>query len=327
LDYVEFQVNGGAFVRAAGLSNWIAQVELIAGTNVIHFRSVDFAGNISTNDTRFFTYVLNSPTVIVRGFGKVTPNLDGKLLTLGRTYQMVAQPGRGQIFGGWNGPAISNKAVLNFEMKSNLVLTANFVPNPFAALKGTYTGLFFETNNVRATNSGFIKIQVTGRGKFSGKLTIDGRNFPLRGALDYLGNAEIPLLRRPISPVLVTLNLDLSGANGISGEVTDGNWVSALAAKKALEDAIIAPRLRAANRSITFGVVGEPLAPDALIEVRKLRSSGAVGFGFSDSTMKRNSPTAFWASDNSAPFFFWFDHSRPPVLGNAHLNLEPAQTK
>jgi plastocyanin len=327
LDYVEFQVNGGAFVRAAGLSNWTAQVELIAGTNVIHFRSVDFAGNISTNDTRIFTYVLNSPTVIVRGFGKVTPNLDGKLLTLGRTYQMVARPGRGQIFGGWNGTAVSNIAVLNFEMKSNLVLTANFVPNSFAALKGTYTGLFFETNNVRATNSGFIKIQVSSRGKFSGKLTLDGRNLPLRGALDYSGNAEIPLLRRPISPVLVTLNLDLSGANGISGEVTDGNWVSVLVAKKALERAVIAPRLRTGNRSITFDVIGEPLSPDAAIEVRKLRSSGAVSFRFTDSTTKKNSPTAFWAADNSAPFFFLFDRSRPPVLGNAHLNLEPAQTK
>lgn len=328
VERVEFQVNGGPFLQATGTTNWFAQVDLAAGTNVINFRSADFAGNFSTNDIRQFTYVVKNPLSLqVLGLGVVRPNLDGKLLEIGKIYQMIARSGRGQIFGGWNGAAISNKAVLNFEMKSHLVLTANFVPNPFAPLKGTYTGLIFETNNVRATNSGFIKLKVTSRGKFSGKLTLDGRNLRLHGALDYLGNAEIPLLRRPISPVLVTLNLDLSGANGISGEVTDGNWVSVLAAKKALERAVIAPRLRTGNRSITFDVIGELLSPDAVIEARKLRSSGAVSFRFTDSTTKKNSPTAFWAANNSAPFFFWFDHSRPPVLGNAHLNSEPAQTK
>jgi hypothetical protein len=220
LDYVEFQVNGGPFLRANGTNNWIAQVGLVAGTNVINFRSVDFAGNFSTNDTRTLIYVLNSPTVLVRGLGTVKPNLDGKVLELGKFYQMIARPGAGQIFGGWSGTTNSNKAVLNFPMDSNLVLIASFIPNPFPNVKGIYTGLIFETNNVRPETSGSFKLNVTSRGTFSGRLTIQNKNYPLHGQFDYSGFVRFPVLRSPRLPAVITLNLDLLGANGISGAVT-----------------------------------------------------------------------------------------------------------
>ncbi|MEO6184314.1 MAG: Ig-like domain-containing protein, partial [Verrucomicrobiota bacterium] len=165
LERVEFQVNGGPFVRASGTTNWLAEVSLAAGTNAIIFRSVDFAGNFSPNITRAFIYEVNSPLAVkVGGVGRVQPNLDGKLLKIGNVYQMIARPGAGQIFGGWEGAAVSNKAVLNFTMQSNLVLTANFILNPFTTVKGKYSGLIFDTNGVNPESSGMIKLNVTGQG-------------------------------------------------------------------------------------------------------------------------------------------------------------------
>ncbi len=229
LERVEFQINGGPFFPASGTKNWVAQIGLGAGTNVFNFRSVDFAGNFSTNATRTLVYVVTSVlSVQVRGLGTISPNLNGRRLEIGKFYQMIARPGSGQIFAGWVGGATSNKTVLNFQMKSNLVLTANFIQNSFPAVKGIYAGTFFETDNLRPESSGQFNLKVTGSGTFSGKLTMQNKSYPLSGQLDYLGRIKMPVLRRPLRPVVITLNLDLSGVAGITGEVTDGEWISEL---------------------------------------------------------------------------------------------------
>ncbi|MEO6035241.1 MAG: Ig-like domain-containing protein, partial [Verrucomicrobiota bacterium] len=242
VERVEFQLNEGKFFPAIGTTDWSAEVSLSAGINVINFRSVDFAGNISSNATRTFTYVVKSVlSVEVRGAGTISPNLNRRPLEIGKIYQMVARPARGQTFGGWEGVAVSNKAILNFSMRSNLSLTAHFIPNRFS--KGIYSGVIFEADGARAESSGFVKLNLTQNGNFSGKITIAGRMFPIRGAFDFLGRAEIPVLRRPMVPVVVTLQLDLDQLTEITGEVTDGHWTSSLAAARVLDAATTRARV------------------------------------------------------------------------------------
>jgi hypothetical protein len=81
---------------------------------------------------------------------------------------------------------------------------------------------------VRPESSGSFKIRVTARGAFSGKLMMQKKIYALRGQLDHLGRARVPVLRRPIKPVVLTLDLDLDGMKEIIGEVTDGEWISKL---------------------------------------------------------------------------------------------------
>ena len=323
VERVEFQVNEGPFLPASGTNDWIAEISLAAGTNVIHFRSMDFAGNFSTNETRAFTYVVNSRlSVQVRGLGIVSPNLDGRELEIGKFYQMIARPARAQIFGGWEGVPISAKAVLNFAMQSNLVVSANFISSPFS--KGIYAGLILETHGVRPESSGFVKLAVTRRGSFSGKLTIAGRTFPLRGTFDYLGRARIPVLRRPAQPVLVTLQIDLNGLNQITGDVTDGHWISILSAEKVLNTATARERIKQANSVFSFQSAPGLSAETANVVFVNVGAGGALKF-----RLHRDGKTAFINSSlshkNSAPIYFWMGDGQPPVIGEAHLapqNLE-----
>jgi uncharacterized repeat protein (TIGR02543 family) len=110
-----------------GWSNWTAQVTLTPGTNVIQAFAADAAGNVSSNNTVKFVYIVSAPlTVSTNGHGTISPNYNGSLLQIGVNYSMTATATKGFTFTGWTGSATTNNATLKFLMASNLTFTANF---------------------------------------------------------------------------------------------------------------------------------------------------------------------------------------------------------
>jgi hypothetical protein len=71
--------------------------------------------------------------VQIAGAGKVVPNYNGQMLTLGNTYTMTATASPTFTFTNWTGGTnlplapLTNRAVLKFVMQPNLVLQANFL--------------------------------------------------------------------------------------------------------------------------------------------------------------------------------------------------------
>jgi hypothetical protein len=127
LSNVWVQVNGGAWSKATGTANWAEDVNLTPGTNVIRAYAEDFAGNVSATNEVGLTFILSAPlTVLINGGGSVTPNYNGVLLEIGKTYSMTAQAGAGSAFVNWTGSVTTNSATLTFVMQSNLTFVANF---------------------------------------------------------------------------------------------------------------------------------------------------------------------------------------------------------
>lgn len=223
----------GTLQTADGTQTWIANVVLTPGVNTVRVRSVDQAFNTSPWVTRYFTYVVNSRlTVTTRGQGTVSPNLDGKLLEIGKTFRITAKPGRGRIFAGWGG-ATGQGTALDFVMRSNLVLTAIFVTNPFVPAAGSYAGLFTDTNTYARDGNGMLTLQISESGAFSGRLRSSGRKLPFRGFLDTEGYGHAVALRPGQSPIAVAFKAELQGETGtLRGSATDGNWVADLLASR-----------------------------------------------------------------------------------------------
>jgi hypothetical protein len=89
---------------------------------------VDSAGNNSLTNSRSFIFVVTAPIVVqTNGTGTVSPNYNGQLLELGKSYSMTATAGTGFRFTDWSGSVPTNGPTVKFIMASNLVLTANFV--------------------------------------------------------------------------------------------------------------------------------------------------------------------------------------------------------
>jgi hypothetical protein len=234
---VQFRLENAAgtndFQDADGTNDWTATVtDLVPGPNTIRVRAFDTSNNESPNVASTVTFVVVSPiTVDVTGTGTVSPDLDQMLLQVGNTFTITAKPGTGQVFSSWTGSITSTAPALTFVMQSNMVLHANFVPNPFTPVAGVYQGLFYDTNNPAHQSSGFFNGTVTTAGSLSAKVIVGGKSYSLSGLFSGSGSFSNNIVRKGLTSVSVQLNLDLGGG-GIAGVLSDGTWTSEIGASR-----------------------------------------------------------------------------------------------
>jgi hypothetical protein len=221
-----------AYQDATGTNNWSAIVtNLLPGLNRVRVLAIDTSSNVSAGVARSFTYVIVSPlTLNTNGFGRISPNLNGKLLDVGSTYTVTATPGAGYLFAGWTNDVVSDKARLTFLMHSNMLLTANFVPNPFIPIAGIYQGLFTSTN-VAYPSSGWFSGKLRSSGAFTGNLRLAGGSYSWSGQFGLDGAWSNTLALRGLTPLSVQLQLDLAGTT-LSGQISNGVWTAELLANR-----------------------------------------------------------------------------------------------
>jgi len=175
----------------------------------------------------------------VNGSGNVTPLRNGQALALGKDYTLNAAPRPGNLFSNWSvaGIPVTNPT-LRFTMCSNLVITANFVTNPFTPASGVYNGLFYETNGVRQPGAGCFTVTLVTSGAFSGNVLLAGGTHSFSGRFDAGGRSQIQV-RRGSKPAL-TVGLELNfEAPEIHGTVSDGTWTAELFADRAYSKSAI----------------------------------------------------------------------------------------
>lgn len=226
---VEFRCGTNAYAAASGTTNWSATVNLALGTNVVTVRAFDAAGLVSSEAQRTLVRVApGTITVKVRGRGTVRGATDGQQLTVGQSYTLTAVAEDGASFSNWTGSIVHSSPVLTFVMQSNLEVTANFVPNPFATTKGTFNGLFYETNELDHAHAGFFTFALTVKGAYSASLQTRGWKLAAKGLLDLAGRGTNRVLAPDGQSYTVTWALALDGSDQISGLVTGDGWAAPL---------------------------------------------------------------------------------------------------
>jgi hypothetical protein len=169
--------------------------------------------------------------------GKITPTYGGETLPIGKKYTITATPNAGYLFAGWSGSITTNTPALAFVLESNLVLEANFVPNPFIPDQGTFNGLFLNTNDVTEASSGFFTLALTKSGAFTGKIMTAGSTYslPTLTPFDAAGQVQFTV---PTGQSTLTFNLQLNlsdpASQQITGTVSDGAWTAVLTADRAV---------------------------------------------------------------------------------------------
>jgi len=177
-------------------------------------------------------------------------------------------------------------------METNLLVRASFVTNKFLAIDGSYNGLFAPTNHegqtwVAATNSGFLSLTLTDRGRFSGRLILGSATYSFTGGSDLAGQAQVVITPANQSPLVVVLSFDLDGVggnDGVVGTVSRDGWVATLRAVPAAAARSLAgkytflipggPAVPAATEPAGVGAATATLTPAGVLTV-----SGALGDG------------------------------------------------
>ena len=226
----------------------------IGGTNTVLVRTTDRQNNVSTLASRSFV-VLRPLAVNIAGSGSVTAGFaPTSFREIGKSYTITATPTPaappGFAFNKWTvsgGPTQGDIGVtdgarelpgLTFVFRESLVLTANFIPNPFtAALTGAFNGLILPSVTLPAPGAsvpsnetvGKVTAMVSGSGAFSGTLFIDGMSLGFAGVFDNTGIARFGTNRATTFTVVRTtkpsyelnLKLDLNPPDpNISNKMT-----------------------------------------------------------------------------------------------------------
>ena len=261
---VDIRVGSGAFAAATGADNWSASITLQPGTNILSVRSEDVSGNISLTNTRsVFCSVPSSLTLAINGQGAVSGATNGQQLPIGRACKLTAVPLAGFAFSNWTGDVFGTAPELSFLMGSNLQVTANFVTNPFTAVKGSFNGLFYETNQVRLGSSGAFTLALTDKGTYTASVRIGSKKSKASGKLNLEGKATNVITRPGTNSLTVTWAASLDGSDQITGTVSDGNWTAELVGDRAV---FSKTNLASFAGKYTFVVLGSPgstLAPEA----------------------------------------------------------------
>ena len=208
-------------------------VPLIPGSNTVSVYAQNSKGMLSLTTNVTFVYVLSAPlvvqtsgpgtvtpnamkfvymvcdwlTLITTGKGTIAPNYSNVLLEIGAINKITATPATGYVFSnrlGTVGQVLTNGRTLRFAMESNLVLTANFIPNPFIPAAGSYWGLFYNTNGIEQASPGSFSAnfqQGLKTNRASGQFSVAGTW--VTNALSGWSNTA------------VWLQLDLSGGDAI----------------------------------------------------------------------------------------------------------------
>jgi hypothetical protein len=290
----------GEAILATGTTNWSAWVDLAPGTNHFRVKAVDFSGTASdTNTLRAIVFVVTSPlTLSNTGSGSIIGANTGQSLAVGRGYTLTARPGPAHLFSNWIGSVTSSSNVLRFTMQTNFMLTAQFVPNPFLALAGTYNGLYYDPTNIQHGSAGFATVAVLPSGGFSASVRNGIRKFPCTGRFDLNGQTTNQVTRSGNNALTVELNLDLQGGNLLTGRVTDGAWSSSLTAHRAVFQAATNPAtLFATNYTLLLpGMMDATLAPPgdgfALMKVDRSGVAKLAGALADASPLAQQSPVS-----------------------------------
>ena len=199
--------------------------------------NLNITANFASNGGNITLTVITN----IEAYGTVTPNLNDKDLKQGRKYILTATATSGNVFSNWTGSLTTNKNPLTFKAESNMVLQANFIPNPFLPVKGTYNGLFFDANNgVTEQTAGMLKgLAISQKGTYSGTLLINGGSHAISGSFNLAGQAATHISRPPSQGGL-TLVMQLNGNEPppqVTGTVSGTNhgvsWVANLTADRA----------------------------------------------------------------------------------------------
>ena len=227
---VQYESDAGIFL-ADGKTNWaVTNLPLTPGTNLFFVRSIDYFGNFSPTVQRTIFYSVPRRVTLEltgNGVGKVTGITNGQMLELGVNYNLIAKPKAGHYFNGWRGSVFSRSRAIYFTMsEQGTNIIARFTTTLLGLAKGTYQGVFFPGGSGPPRSAGFISLNLSGNGAYSGQLRPIGASYPIHGQFDANGGSVITG-QQGTNALALFMGLQTEGAEGISGTYTDGAHATA----------------------------------------------------------------------------------------------------
>jgi archaellum component FlaF (FlaF/FlaG flagellin family) len=169
-------------------------------------------------------------------------SLKSKYLKVGAPATIRAAPKPGYLFAYWvlNGVANPNNPY-SFSLTTNETITANFAPNYYSKVSGTYYGLFYPSYTYATPdNAGYFTMEILSGGATTIDLSFPNYAYKFEGELPYYCGVQPEVTSglhgSPSDPLIMSFGMDLTNFSGaFTGYVYDakGTWGANLTAYRA----------------------------------------------------------------------------------------------
>jgi hypothetical protein len=142
-------------------------------------------------------------------------------------------------------------------------LTVDIMANPVKPLRGSYSGLFYDTNTFAASSAGFCTFTVSPLGVISGRVLSESGSDAFTGLFDHAGHAAPTVVRHSNTTLTLDLNLDLGGGSDrVLGTATDGSWTATLEGDRLTFNTLTNPAPQVGRYTMVMpGITNVPTEP------------------------------------------------------------------
>ena len=245
---IQYKFNATRTGIAQGLGKWSVPVILQEGKNIFEARSINIDGNYSDWE-KITIYYKPSYQVFAEtlGKGRITPIVAGKKFEFGEKVKLKAEPEKNYSFLAWYGSIQATTPEIEFEVRSNILLKAIFIPAEKAVAQvtpesgqkdaktitkqskqetvqtksGTYRALLFSKTGETNTIHGMFMIDVSDDSSWKGVLITTNENIQIEGKFDN-NNFLFFGIKRESNPT-VGISLKLVSTNNtwvLNGQIT-----------------------------------------------------------------------------------------------------------
>ena len=167
---------------------------------------------------------------------------------------------------------------------------------PFAAVAGSYNGLFFDQTNVSTSRSGLIGAVVSPKGSYTAKLQLAGQSYSVAGQFSSLGQATNHIVRSGQPTLELGLQLDMFGGDQITGALMDGAGSAAVRADRAVycSTNVVPSSIVGKYTIILPGPTGNGIATLVVDQQGKVAWSGTLADGSAVSQITTLSKANYW---------------------------------
>jgi hypothetical protein len=128
--------------------------------------------------------------------------------------------------------------------------------------KAGFTGLFYPSDNVDITNSGYFTALASARNVFSAHIRLAGQQYSLSGKLSGSGSFSGNIVHKGLTNLSFSLQAGFNGGNVWKGVISNATFTAALVADRAGFNSKTNPAPQAGSYAITMAGSGDPsMAP------------------------------------------------------------------
>jgi hypothetical protein len=185
----------------------------------------------------------------------------------------------------------------------------------YVATNAAFNGLFYPSNNIAFTNSGYLRAKTTTKNTFSAKISLGGKPCSLSGTFSATGSFSGQAVRKGLSNLTVTLQAGFDGGNVWKGSITDGAFVAELLANRTVFTSKTNPAPQTGTYIITIaGSVSSPVLTNG-VGTLVVTSSGAAKIKaiLGDGSKMAQATTV--GQNGQLPFFGSLYSKRGSILG------------